>query len=127
MGNFIFSLLILSVSSTAGGAIYGMNDFKYDPNFGDEGQGRLPIWSTAVIILLAVKTFAMLWALYFLSNTLIFITMVAASTYYFDSDANNEGKADLLLGFKWAYGPNFGSIAFASLVQAIVTFIREVL
>jgi len=53
--------------------------------------------------------------------------MVAASTFYFDSDSEHTGEANLSLGFKWGYGANMGSIAFGSLVQAIITLIKELL
>lgn len=116
MLHFVVGLAILALWLSAAACIYGMNDFKYDPNFGDEGQGRLPVWSTSVQIMLAIKVFCILWVLFFLSNKLVFITMVAASSYYFDSNKDTEGTANLTLGFKWAYGANFGSIALGSLV-----------
>jgi len=68
MGHALLGLIIIALNGSAAAYIYGMNDFKYDPNFGDTGQGRLPIWDVWVIVLLAIKTFAFLWALFFLSN-----------------------------------------------------------
>jgi len=68
MAHFLVGLIVLTISLAAGGSIYGMNDFKYDPNFGNQGQGRLPVWKVAVSVLLGVKTFCMLWVLFFLSN-----------------------------------------------------------
>jgi hypothetical protein len=127
MAHFLVALIVIGLSMGAAGSIYGMNEFKYDPNFGTTGQGRLPIWSTGVIVMLAVKTFVLLWVLFFLSNQLVFTTMVAASSYYFDSDATKEGVANVTLGFKWGYGPNFGSVALGSLVQTIITILRELL
>lgn len=53
--------------------------------------------------------------------------MVAASTYYFSSDSSKDGHAELSLGFKWAYGANFGSIALGSLVQALLAILRMLL
>jgi hypothetical protein len=116
MAHFVVGLAFLALWLSAAGCIYGMNEFKYDPNFGDEGQGRLPVWSTGVQIMLAINVFCILWVLFFLQNKLVFITMVATSSYYFDSNDEKEGTASLALGFKWAYGANFGSIAFGSLV-----------
>jgi len=68
MLHFLVGLIFLAFWLSAAGSIYGMNDFKYDPNFGDTGQGRLPIWNTAVIVMLSVKTFVILWVLFNLSN-----------------------------------------------------------
>jgi len=53
--------------------------------------------------------------------------MVAASTFYFDSNAEGDGSATVMLGVKWGYGPNFGSIALGSLVQTVLTILRELL
>lgn len=116
MAHFVVGLIILAVWLLAAGSLYGMNEFKYDPNFGDEGQGRLPIWNFGVQWMLGCKVFCIYWIMFYLSNQLVYITMVAASTYYFDSDETKEGQANLMLGVKWAFGPNFGSIAFGSLV-----------
>jgi len=50
--------------------------------------------------------------------------MVTASTFYFDSNSDREGKANLKLGFQFAYFNNFGSIAFGSLMLTFVSIIR---
>jgi hypothetical protein len=127
MAHLLVALIVIGLSMGAAGSIYGMNEFKYDPSFGTLGQGRLPILSTEVIVMLAVKTFVLFWVLFFLRDQLVFTTMVAASSYYFDSDATKEGVANVMLGFKWGYGPNFGSVALGSLVQTIISIIRVLL
>jgi len=63
MLHFVLGLAFLVLWLSAAASIYGMNDFKYDPNFGDKGQGRLPIWNTGVTVMLAIKIFVIIWVL----------------------------------------------------------------
>lgn len=50
--------------------------------------------------------------------------MVSASSFYFDSNSDREGTANLKLGFKFAYFNNFGSIAFGSLMLTLVSVMK---
>ena len=54
--------------------------------------------------------------------------MVSASTYYFTSNPNadNEGKADVSMGIKFAWVYHAGSLAFGSFIIALVEFVRIV-
>jgi len=70
--------------------------------------------------------FGLLWILEFCQAKTYFITMVAASTYYFDSNKDKEGEANVSVGFKYAYMNHAGSLAFGSFVVALVQFIRAV-
>ena len=70
--------------------------------------------------------FGILWICAFIRAKTSFIAMVAATTYYFDSDENKEGDADVELGFKFAYMYHAGSLAFGSLIIAIIQFLRVV-
>lgn len=46
--------------------------------------------------------------------------MVAATTYYFDSNSEKDGEADVSLGFKFTYMYHAGSLAFGSFIIAVV-------
>lgn len=70
--------------------------------------------------------FGLFWILEFMQAKTYFITMVAASTYYFDSHKEREGEANVMLGFKYAYMNHAGSLAFGSFIVALVQFIRAV-
>ena len=72
-----------------------MNDFKYDASFDDIGQGRIPVWKTPVIVMLAIKLFVITWVMFFTNLKIGFITMVSAATYYFTSNEQEEGNADV--------------------------------
>ena len=70
--------------------------------------------------------FGLFWILEFMQAKTYFITMVAASSYYFDSHKDREGEADVSIGFKYAYMNHAGSLAFGSFIVALVQFIRAV-
>jgi choline transporter-like protein 2/4/5 len=70
--------------------------------------------------------FGLLWLMAWLKYTCNFICMVAASTYYFNSNPNEEGSAEVSLGFKFAYLNHMGSIAFGAFIIAVIQFIRFV-
>jgi hypothetical protein len=46
--------------------------------------------------------------------------MVAASTYYFDSNKDKEGDAEVMTGINMAYFNHFGSLAIGSFIIALV-------
>lgn len=68
--------------------------------------------------------FGLLWLMAWIKYTCKFICMVAAATYYFNSNAKNEGNAEVGLGFKFAYFKHMGSLAVGSFIIAIVQLIR---
>lgn len=68
--------------------------------------------------------FGALWVTAWLNYTSTFITMVSSATYYFNSSPSEEGNADVMTGFKFAYLYHLGSIAFGALIIAIIRFIR---
>lgn len=52
--------------------------------------------------------------------------MVTAATYYFSSSEEAVGSGAMMTGFKWAWVNNFGSLAFGSLLVAIIFTIRVI-
>ena len=52
--------------------------------------------------------------------------MVAASSYYFNSNPELDGEADVGLGFEFAYKYHAGSIAVGAFIIALIRFIRIV-
>ena len=73
-----------------------------------------------VRIMFLFMFFGILWIAAFLKAKTSFIVMVSASTYYFDSDSNTEGDAEVGLGFKYAYMYHAGSLAFGSFIIALI-------
>lgn len=70
--------------------------------------------------------FGILWICAFIRAKTSFITMVAACTYYFDSNEEKDGSADVGTGFYYAYMKHAGSLAFGSFIIALIQFIRIV-
>ena len=116
MLHFLVQMIFVALWFSAAAYVYGMNDFRYVGTMDSIGQGRLPVWKTPVAIMMGIKVFAILWFLAFVNTKLVYITMVSACTYYFTSNEKDEGTASVITGFKWGYGVNIGSIAYASLV-----------
>lgn len=63
----------------------------------------------------------------YIHNKIAFVTSVGAATYYFDSNANTDGQANISLGLKWSMTKNFGSLCFGALILTIVKIIRALL
>lgn len=68
--------------------------------------------------------FGVLWMTAFLEYCSTFILLCSAASYYFNSDANNEGSADVGYAFHAAFMCHSGSIAIGSFVIAVIRFIR---
>jgi len=52
--------------------------------------------------------------------------MVSACTYYFDSNSEKDGYANVGMGVKYAWVYHIGSLAFGSFIIALIEFIRIV-
>lgn len=76
--------------------------------------------------MLAFLTFGLIWFTFFLTASNNYVTMVTASTYYFNSDLGKEGSGEVTTGLRWAWTKNFGSLAFGSLIVAIIFTIRVI-
>lgn len=68
--------------------------------------------------------FGLLWICAFLRAKTTFVVMVSATTYYFDSNKDHEGDADVGLGFRFTYVYHLGSLAMGSFILAVVQFLR---
>ena len=53
--------------------------------------------------MVTVMCFGMFWIFLYLQYSSYFLVMCAASTYYFNSDVEAEGTAELLLAFKMCH------------------------
>ena len=62
----------------------------------------------------------LIWVQFFMTNKIAYITMVSASTYYFDSNEESDGSASVKTAINYAYIKNFGSIALGSLIQTLI-------
>lgn len=77
-----------------------------------------------VNLMLGFLMFGLIWFSFFLTYSSNYITMVTASTFYFDSTREHYGSGSISTGFRWAWVHNFGSLAFGSLIITIIFVIR---
>ena len=71
-----------------------------------------------------ILLFGLSWIIVFIKSNNSFVTQVAATTYYFDSDRQHEGQANMTIGFKFTYMYHAGSLALGSLLIAVTETIR---
>lgn len=125
---FLMSLITLFICLGGFVGILSMGEIK--PNTRVVPQGKEIIipeedkgkvyWMSAYML------FGTLWLQAFISAKLSFIVMVSASSYYFDSSSDKEGKANIKMGFKFTYFYHLGSLALGSFLISLVQFIRIV-
>jgi hypothetical protein len=89
-------------------------------------QGKTLEWEDKTKYMALYMLFGVLWICAFFEYASTFIVMVSASTYYFNSDAANEGDAEVGTGFSWAFNYHAGSIAIGAFIIALIRFIRIV-
>ena len=68
--------------------------------------------------------FGILWIMAWWTYSAKFVIMAAATTYYFNSNAEQEGQAELLYSVKLAHIYHTGSIAAGAFIIALIEFIK---
>ena len=86
-------------------------------------QDRDFVWESKYVYMLIVLTFAFLWIRAYLEYTAKFIVMSCAATYYWTSDAEEEGEAEVLYSVKIAHINHTGSIAMGAFIIGFVRFV----
>ncbi len=85
-------------------------------------QWRQLVWDDTLRYFVIYLFFGLLWILAMTIAVTQFIVIVAACVWYFTSTSDTRGKASLLKGLHWTFRYNFGSLAFGSLLLALVWF-----
>ena len=119
---FTCSLIAVSVWMGAMAAVLSLNDIypsEYIP------QGRELDWKDDVRYMALYMLFGILWITAFFEYCSTFVVMVSASSYYFNSNPEEEGSAEVAAGFKYAF-LHQGSIAIGAFIIALIRFIRIV-
>ena len=75
--------------------------------------------------LLFVMMFGFIWFSAFIVNNTHFVCYVSAATFYFSSNKDRLGQAQVMLGVKWAYTKHMGSLALGALIHAIIEVLRN--
>jgi len=69
--------------------------------------------------------FVYTWIAMYIHNKIAFVTSVGAASYYFSSNKNEDGEAEIMLGLKWSVTKNFGSLAMGALIMTIIKMLRN--
>lgn len=77
------------------------------------------------IALLAISAFIYMWIAFYIHNKVAFVTSVGAASYYFSSNANKNGEAEIMLGLRWSVTKNFGSLCMGALIMTVVNMLRN--
>lgn len=70
------------------------------------------------------QLFGFLWLVCFIIACTQYVVIVAVSTWYFTSTSDERGNLSLSKGFFWIFRYNLGSLAFGSLIIAIIWAVR---
>ena len=89
-------------------------------------QNRTIEWHGYWRLAAAGMVFGILWILAWWNYSSKFVVMAAATTYYFNSNAEEEGPAELMYSFKLAHVYHTGSIAVGAFIIALIEFIKLV-
>lgn len=115
---FVFEVVIAFGAFAYLIALYGNLDIK--PNLNSEDlQGKTFIGDNFLALCL-VLLFAYLWLNNFLKYQGVMTCMCSVSTYYFNSNADGEGEAEVAQSLYWSMITHSGSVALGSLLMAII-------
>jgi hypothetical protein len=104
--------------------VLSLNEITPDP---DIPQGKSIKWTDEKNYwFFYFMIFGIFWICSWFVYTNNFIVQVSAASYYFDSNKDRDGTAQVGLGFKFAYINHMGSLAFGSFVIAIISFVKIV-
>lgn len=95
-------------------------------------QTKKLIWSTGTTTMVYLMCFGAVWLMCFLTSFNEYVTIVAAISWYFSDktiydDDGIPGDSEVMLGFKWGFCYQMGSIAAGSLLLAVVWIISTIM
>lgn len=76
--------------------------------------------------LMATLFFMYTWIGFVIHNIIGYTASVGAATYYFSSNAETNGSAEIMIGHKWSTTKNFGSLALGALVMTLIKVLRMI-
>jgi len=120
---FLAQIIVVLIWVAAMMCVVSMNEITVNESI---PQGKEITWEEKPWYMAWYMLFGVLWITAWFEYACTFVVMVAASTYYFNSDASNEGDAEVGLGISWTFNYHAGSIAIGAFIIAIVRFIRIV-
>jgi hypothetical protein len=117
---FIITIAVIVVWLGQMALVVSMNEIRAGKGI----QEREVIWDQDVVWLSLLMGFGLIWWISWLEYSSTFVIMVSAASYYFDSNAEREGSANVGLGFYMTYFNHPGSIALGGLTISVVRVIK---
>eukprot|EP00826_Nyctotherus_ovalis_P013998 TRINITY_DN1385_c0_g1_i22.p1 TRINITY_DN1385_c0_g1~~TRINITY_DN1385_c0_g1_i22.p1 ORF type:complete len:402 (+),score=98.39 TRINITY_DN1385_c0_g1_i22:734-1939(+) len=120
---------IIAILATCGFIAYWIATMVFIYSIGDITQyGTSPFpsveWDDVTHNLWYYQLFALFWVVAFFIAVLQFVVAATAAQWYFSSNNDENGSGSLCKSFFWSIRYHLGSLAFGSLILAIVMFIR---
>lgn len=133
--HFVFSnccilfVPIIAIIFTCGFIAYWITTMVFIYSIGDISQYRnTPFpdvkWDNTTHNLWYYQLFSLFWIIAFIIAVLQFVIAATAAQWYFSSTNDESGSGSLCKSFFWSIRYHLGSLAFGSLILAIVMFIR---
>lgn len=128
---FVFGMCLFALWMTGLACVASISE---EPivSAGPGDQAKVLKWSGLTYFMIYTMVFFAIWMTCFLTSFNEYVTIVAAISWYFsdktiyDSDGI-PGDSEVILGFKWGIFYQFGSIAFGSLILAVVWIVHSIL
>ena len=68
-----------------------------------------------------------LWISMYIVNKVAYVCCVGAASYYFTSNAQKEGTAEIMQGLKWSSTTNMGSLALGAFIITMLKIARALM
>lgn len=81
-------------------------------------------WNVGTVFLTLFTVVALMWLIATINLCSKFLIMCSAATYYFNSDDEMEGSAEVLLAFSWTHLYHLGTLAYGASVLTVVSLLR---
>lgn len=120
---FVLTVIAVLLWIPAVMCVVSMNKIEADPLI---PQGKTITWKDENVYMFLFMLFGILWICAWLEYSSTFVVMVSATTYYFNSHAEQDGEAEVGLGFHFAFMCHAGSIAVGAFIIALIRFINLV-
>lgn len=124
---FIVNLLFIFMCVYNVGLIMSMNVISVEQSVctGDLcGYYKDMKWKTINYFYMVFTIVALVWFTFWIQYSCVFAIMFSSATYYFNSDEQDIGQAEVGLALKMTHINHMGTIAFASAVMVPIQFIN---
>lgn len=127
LGFFFVEVVVFALWLICFGCIQAIGELEADPDSAIPQMKKIdnsPQEQRKIDYINAFMVFGIIWVAKFIEHKTCMITMISAATYYFNSNTNHDGDAEVGLAFQFAYLKHAGSIACGSFIITCVHMLR---